>query len=169
MTVHIDASAAALESVSFDPRRIVRPDRFHDWFMQYASLAQSSEARGSEQAVATLGRDGKISAVITEDVHPLEAAARIVRDQISGDDTSRDHTLARIRALLDFIDAMRRRPQAQIGDTQNDQAVYVSLVLAAATAPLDAGGSFRLATLGQIARYNQILLRGVRMTPATTH
>jgi hypothetical protein len=164
MTVHIDATAAALESVSFDPRRVIRPDRFHDWFMQYASLAQSPEAQSGEQAVATLTREGKITAVVTEDTHPLEVAARKIRELIPGDDTTRDHALARIRALLDFIDSMRKRQQPQIGDAQNDQTVYLSLVIAAATAPLDAGGGFRLGLLGQIARYNRVLLQNAGST-----
>ncbi len=59
---------------------------------------------------------------------------------------------------------MRKRQQPQIGDAQNDQTVYLSLVIAAATAPLDAGGGFRLGLLGQIARYNRVLLQNAGST-----
>lgn len=170
MTVHIDATAVALDSAAFEPRRVLRPDRFHDWFMQYASLAQSPESRGSEQAVATLTRDGKITAVVTEDTHPLESAARAVRELIPGDDKTRDDAMARIRALLDFIDALRGRAQPQIGNAFDDQTVYLSLVVAAATAPLDSAGGFRFPSIAQIARYNQVLLRSPGAQPArTTH
>lgn len=169
MVVHVDANAVAIEAGLQHPRRVLRPDRFHDWFMQYASLAQSPEAQSGERAVATLTEDGRISAVITEDTHPLEAAARTVRDLIPGDELTRDHALARIRALLDFIDRLRRRPLRPLGDVVNDQTVYLSLVIAAATAPLEASGDFSFTGLGQIARYNQTLLRGTRAASQLTH
>ena len=161
MHVHLDAAALALDSAAAapEPLRVLRPDRFHDHFMRYASLAQNPEGTVREQALATLTRDGKISAVITADQHPLEAAAQAVREQIEGDDITRDHTLARIRALLEFLDVLRRRPMPVIGDPVADTTVHLSLVLAAATAPLHASQNFASDALAQIARYNQTLLR----------
>lgn len=160
MVVHLDACACALETggAAPEPLRVIRPDRFHDYFMQYTSLAQAPGAAQGEQAVATLTQDGRISAVIT-DKHPLEVAASALRESIVGDETTRDHTLARIRALLDFLDGLRRTPQAAIGDALNDSSVHLSLVIAAATAPLHASAGFAHAQLAQVARYNQRLLR----------
>lgn len=160
--LHLDACAAALDRAESapEPVRVIRPDRFHDYFMHYASLAQKPEtSAGSEQAVATLTQDGKITAVITEDTHPLEAAARTVRATVVGDEVTRDHALVRIRALLDVLDGLRRSPNPLIGDALNDTTVHLSLVLAAATAPLHASGGFSFQSIAQIARYNQQLLR----------
>ena len=161
MVVHLDACACALETggAAPEPLRVIRPDRFHDYFMQYTSLAQAPGAAQGEQAVATLTQDGRISAVITADTHPLEAAASALREIIVGDETTRDHTLARIRALLDFLDGLRQTPQAAIGDALNDSSVHLSLVIAAATAPLHASAGFTLAHLAQVACYNHRLLR----------
>lgn len=167
IVLHLDACAAALDRAESapEPVRVIRPDRFHDYFMQYTSLAQKPEtSAGSEQAVATLTQDGKITAVITEDTHPLEAAARAVRATIAGDELTRDHTLVRIRALLDVLDALRHAPNPLIGDALNDTTVHLSLVLAAATAPLHASGGFAFPAIAQIARYNQQLLRSAAAT-----
>lgn len=161
MHVHLDAAALALETATSapEPLRVLRPDRFHDHFMRYASLAQNPEGAAREQPLATLTRDGKLSAVITADQHPLEAAAQAVREQIDGDEILRNHTLARIRALLEFIDGLRRQPMPVLGDPASDATVHLSLVLAAATAPLHASQNFTPDALAQIARYNQTLLR----------
>lgn len=165
--LHLDACAAALDRAESapEPVRVIRPDRFHDYFMHYASLAQKPEtSAGSEHAVATLSQDGRITAVITEDTHPLETAARAVRPTIAGDEITRDHTLVRIRALLDVLDDLRHAPNPLIGDALNDTTVHLSLVLAAATAPLHASGGFSFSAIAQIARYNQQLLRGAAAT-----
>lgn len=160
--LHLDACAVMLDQAESapEPLRVIRPDRFHDYFMRYASLAREPEQTAGERAVATLGEGGKITAVITEDTHPLEAAAAAVRDSMQGDDTTRDHALARIRALLDLLDALRRSPNPLLGDAIRDDTVHLSLVLAAATAPLQASAGFRFAAIAQIARHNQHLLRG---------
>lgn len=162
IVLHLDANAALLDDLpgAVEPIRVLRPDRFHDWFLQYAELARSPEGRRGEHAVATLSRDGRIEAVVVEDTHPLEAAAAAVRGAIDGDDTTRDHALIRIRALLDVLDGLRRSPNPLIGDALKDDVVYLSLVLAAATAPLAMASGFRHAALVPIARYNQFLLRG---------
>jgi|GEM_PF-1876295 len=171
MVVHLDACANALDdgSAAPEPLRVIRPDRFHDYFMHYAALAQTPAQDGGEAAVATLTQDGRISAVITQDVHPLESAGRAVREMISGDETTRDHALARIRGLLDFLEKLRRQPQALIGDALNDPTVHLSLVIAAATTPLHASGGFRYTPLAQMARYNQTLLRGAASNSSSKH
>lgn len=162
MVVHLDASAAALDAggAAPEPLRVIRPDRFHDYFMRYTSLAQNPENAAREQPMATLQLDGRISAVITADTHPLEAAAQALRETIVGDETTREHALARIRALLDVLDGLRRVPQPAIGDALNDEAVHLSLVIAAATTPLHASAGFGLPQLAQVAAYNRTLLRG---------
>ena len=111
----------------------------------------------------------RITAVITEDTHPLEAAAAAVRATIHGDDTTRDHALARIRALLDMLDGLRRAPNPLLGDAIQDDTVHLSLVLAAATAPLAASSGFRFPAIAQIARYNQHLLRGAAAVTGAAH
>lgn len=171
LVVHLDACANAIDlaGAAPEPLRVIRPDRFHDYFMHYTALAQKPENAGGEAAVATLTQDGRISAVITEDTHPLEAAARAVRDMISGDETTRDHVLARIRALLDFMDQLRREPRPLIGDALNDTNVHLSLVIAAATAPLHASAGFSEAAISQVARYNQTLLRSTAAPAAKAH
>ena len=169
--LHLDACASALDLATAEPEpiRVIRPDRFHDYFMQYASLAQKQDGAAGEQAVATLTQDGRIAAVITEDTHPLEAAARAVRESMHGDDTTRSHALARIRALLDVLDGLRRSPNPLLGDAINDTTVHLSLVLAAATAPLQAASGFRFQAIAQIARYNQQLLRNAARTDGAAH
>ena len=171
LVVHLDACANAIDlaGAAPEPLRVIRPDRFHDYFMHYTALAQKPENAAAEAPVATLTTDGRISAVITADTHPLEAAARAVRDMISGDETTRDHVLARIRALLDFMDKLRREPRPLIGDALNDTTVHLSLVIAAATAPLHASAGFSEAAISQVARYNQTLLRASAAPAAKAH
>lgn len=169
--LHLDACAVMLDQAESTPEpvRVIRPDRFHDYFMHYASLARTPDSARGEKPLATLTEDGRISAVITEDVHPLEAAAEAVRATIHGDETTRDHALARIRALLDLLDGLRRAPNPLLGDAISDDTVHLSLVLAAATAPLAASSGFRLAAIAQIARYNQHLLRGAAAASGAPH
>jgi len=92
-----------------------------------------------------------------------------VRATIHGDDTTRDHALARIRALLDVLDGLRHAPNPLLGDAIQDDTVHLSLVLAAATAPLSASSGFRFPAIAQIARYNQHLLRGAAAVSGETH
>ncbi|GAC1629083.1 MAG: hypothetical protein NVS9B10_19770 [Nevskia sp.] len=171
LVVHLDASAAALDAAgaTAEPLRVIRPDRFHDYFMRYSSLAQNPESATREQPLAALSLDGRISAVITSDRHPLEAAAQSLRETIVGDDITRDHALSRIRALLDVLDGLRRAPLATIGDALNDTTVHLSLVIAAATTPLHASSGFALPQLAQVARYNQRLLRGAMPSTDRPH
>lgn len=169
--LHLDACAVMLDHAESapEPIRVIRPDRFHDYFMHYASLARTPETARGEKPVATLTEGGRITAVITEDTHPLEAAAAAVRATIPGDDTTRDHAMARIRALLDVLDGLRRAPNPLLGDAIQDDTVHLSLVLAAATAPLAASGGFRFPAIAQVARYNQHLLRGAAAVTGAAH
>ena len=169
--LHLDACAVMLDQAESapEPIRVIRPDRFHDYFMHYASLARTPETARGEKPVATLTEGGRITAVITEDTHPLEAAAAAVRATIQGDDTTRDHAMARIRALLDVLDGLRRAPNPLLGDAIQDDTVHLSLVLAAATAPLAASGGFRFPAIAQVARYNQHLLRGAAAVTGAAH
>lgn len=172
LTVHLDATAAMLDqgSVSAEPLRVIRPDRFHDYFLRFTTLAQTQDGADAERAVAALSRDGRIEALITEDAtHPIIRAALDVHQLIPGDARAKDHVLARIRGLLVFLAALRRQPRAQIGDAVADPNVHLSLVIAAATAPLRLGAEFDFAALAQIARYNQMLLRGARSAAQRAH
>ncbi|MDR3418301.1 MAG: hypothetical protein P4L83_19170 [Nevskia sp.] len=170
--VHLDATAQLIEGGRGDapPLRTIRPDRFHDYFMRFTSLAQSQDSAGAEQAVAALGRDGRITALITTDApHPVLAAAQQVHQAVAGDEVTKDHVLARIRALLEFLAALRRTPQPLLGDPALEPGVQLSLTVAAATAPLQQDTGFEPGVLGQIARYNQRLLNVDRRNPASTH
>ncbi len=172
LTVHLDATAGMLDqgSVSAEPLRVIRPDRFHDYFLRFTSLAQTQDSAGAERAVAALSRDGRIEALITEDAtHPIISAALQVHEAIVGDGKTRDHVLARIRGLLVFLAALRQRPSGLIGDAVADPDVHLSLVIAAATAPLRLGAEFEFAVLAQIARYNQALLRGAQGAARRAH
>jgi len=164
LVVHLDATACMLDhgDITAAPLRVIRPDRFHDYFLRFTSLAQTQGAAGEERAVAALSRDGRIEALIIADApHPIVAAAQQVHQAVAGDATTKDHALARIRALLVFLAALRRQPRTTIGDAVADPTVHLSLVIAAATAPLRLGGEFSFAALAQVARYNLSLLRGV--------
>jgi hypothetical protein len=172
LVVHLDATALMLGqgNVNAEPLRAIRPDRFHDYFQRFTSLAQSHSAAGEEQAVATLSRDGRIEALVTADaVHPVVRAAKEVHEAAGGDETTKNHVLARIRALLVFLAALRRQPRALVGDPAADQAAQISLIIAAATAPLRIGEEFDFGALAQIARYNQNLLRGAQTAARRAH
>ena len=172
LAVHLDATAGMLDhgSVSAEPLRVIRPDRFHDYFLRFTTLAQTRDSASEERAVAALSRDGRIEALITQDAtHPIIAAALQVHEAIGGDTKTRDHVLARIRGLLVFLAALRRQPREQVGDAVADPNVHLSLVIAAATAPLRLGAEFEFPALAQIARYNQMLLRGARGAAARAH
>jgi hypothetical protein len=172
LVTHLDATAQMLGAgdISAEPLRVIRPDRFHDYFQRFTSLAQSHSAAGEEQAVATLSRDGRIEALITTGkVHPVVVAAKQVHDTVSGDDTTKNHVLARIRALLVFLAALRRQPRPQVGDPVADPTVQLSLIVAAATTPLRVGAEFDFSALTQIARYNQTLLRGAQNVARRAH
>ncbi|WP_293373455.1 hypothetical protein [Nevskia sp.] len=169
--LHLDACAMMLDQAESapEPIRVIRPDRFHDYFMHYASLARTPDSARGERPLATLAEGGRITAVITEDQHPLEAAATAVRATIHGDDTTRDHALVRIRALLEVLDGLRRAPNPLLGDAVGDDTVHLSLVLAAATAPLSASSGFRFPAIAQIARFNQHLLRRAAAVDGAPH
>jgi hypothetical protein len=163
LVVYLDATAQMLDqgSVSAEPLRVIRPDRFHDYFMRFTSVAQASSGEGAERAVAALSRDGRIEALVTEDApHPVIAAAQQVHEAVIGDERTKDHALARIRALLAFLTLLRAKPRPQLGDPAAQPDLQIALIIAAATAPLRLGAEFEFAALAQIARYNLGLLRG---------
>jgi hypothetical protein len=169
LVVHLDATAGALEQGA-QPVRVIRPDRFHDYFLRFTSQAQTQGAGGEERAVAALSRDGRIEALVTEQAaHPITLAAQAVHQMVAGDDTVKDHALARIRALLVFLAALRKQPQAAVGDTLADTDAQLSLIVAAATAPLRLGEEFAFDALAQVARYNLRLLRGSRDAAPRRH
>ncbi len=172
LVVHLDAVAGmpGQAGAAAAPLRVIRPDRFHDYFLRFTSLAQAQGAAGEERAVAALSRDGRIEALITEDAeHPIAAAARQVHQAIAGDAVTKEHALARIRALLVFLAALRRQPRASVGDALGDPNVQLSLVIAAATAPLRLREDFAFAPLVHVARYNQSLLRGSQELAQRAH
>ncbi len=172
LVVYLDATAQMLDqgSVSAEPLRVMRPDRFHDYFLRFTSLAQTQNADGAERAVAALSRDGRIEALVTEDApHPVIAAAQQVHEAVAGDARTKDHVLARIRALLVFLAALRQQPRPQLGDPLVQPEVQLALVIAAATAPLRLGAEFEFIALAQIARYNLTLLRGAQGEARRTH
>lgn len=172
LVVHLDATAQMLDqgSVSAEPLRVIRPDRFHDYFMRFTTLAQTQSPAGEERAVAALSRDGRIEALVVEDApHPVTAAARQVHEEVVGDERTKDHALARIRALLSFLAQLRRQPHAALGDPAQQADLQLALVIAAATAPLRLGAEFEFAALTQIARYNRSLLRGTQAPAQRPH
>lgn len=172
LVVYLDATAQMLDqgSVSAEPLRVMRPDRFHDYFLRFTTTAQAQNGEGAERAVAALSRDGRIEALITEDApHPVIAAAHEVHAAVAGDERTKDHVLARIRALLAFITLLRARPRPQLGDPAAQPDVQIALVIAAATAPLRLGAEFEFAALAQIARYNLSLLRGHQQPSGRSH
>jgi hypothetical protein len=164
MLVHIDAVACTIDTPeAAAPARVIRPDRFHDWFLRYTATAQQPQAP-EPRAIATLTREGRIAAVITEDRHPLEAADRSVREAVGQDHGLQTAALARIHALIGLIDQQRRADGRFLGEALDDPAVHISLVTAAATAPLRLGGRFAFGAFAQIARYNRRLLSAAART-----
>ncbi len=169
LVAYLDANAHAIDTqtTAGEPVRVVRPDRFHDYFLRFGELAQQPSGDTGERAVAALSRDGRISAVVTRDEHPLEAAERELRQHIGDDAAVQDASLLRIKALLAFIERLRRDPAGNrlLGNPLDDATAHSSLVVAAATAPLTIGAEFAFATLSQLALFNLSLLRA--QTPAT--
>ncbi|MDB5985300.1 MAG: hypothetical protein JWR16_353 [Nevskia sp.] len=163
LAVYLDATASAidLQANAAEPVQVIRPDRFHDYFLRFNESAQTPATAAGERAVAALSREGRISALVTRDEHPLEVAERELRAHIGDDVDLQDHSLLRIKALLAFIEQLRRDPAGNtlLGNPLDDLTAHSSLVVAAATAPLLIGGEFNFAVMAQLARFNLTLLR----------
>jgi hypothetical protein len=163
LTNYLDATANLIDTqgTASPPVRVVRPDRFHDYFLRFNELAQKPASTASERAVAALSREGRISAVITRDEHPLEVAERELRAHIGGDVAIQDASLLRIKALLTFIEFLRHDAAAntRLKNPLDNAMAYDSLVAGASTAPLLTGGEFSFASIAQLAGFNMRMLR----------
>lgn len=161
LVVHVDAMASQLDpsDTGDRPVRVFAPDRFHDYFMKLTELVQKAGPAGNDRAVAALTRDGKLTAVITESDHPLETSAQAIRDLVPGDAATKEHALFRMQGLLRCIDELRADPHHPWADALRDEPKYLSLVTAAATAPMSVPGRFGWAPLAQVARHNLSLLQ----------
>jgi len=154
LLVTLDASACALRAEpELPPYRAIRPDRFHDLYLRYVDTARTGG--DAQQAVATVRQDGRIAAIVTETAHPVAVAELALRDAFGDDHPAADAALARVRALIRFLDTRRRLATPA---SEDDAAETLSLIVAAATAPLHGDGSYSAFELLQIARYNRQLL-----------
>jgi hypothetical protein len=167
MATHLDA-CAQLGDEAEALVRVIRPDRFHDDFLRYTASAQAGSAN-VEQPVATLSQEGRLTAVITGQVHPVEHARQTLLQNVGRDAEETEATVLRVEALLDFLDRLRRDANPFVRSATEDETVFIGLVTAAATAPLRNGGGFVYAPLLQIARYNQMLLRASAIAPQQAH
>lgn len=151
MLLHVDAAAQLPETPALTP--VLRPDRFRDDFLRYVAAVNAGGA-DLQEPVATLQSDGRITAIVTRDVHPVEHARRAL-------DAEQLTERLRIEALLDFLQALRRQhpedPLLRIA-SENETA-FTALVTAAATTPLVNGGRFEHAPIAQVMRYNLRLLQ----------
>lgn len=156
LVVHLDAVACALqEAGSADaPVRVTRPDRFHDAFLRLTEHVRDKE--DTEIPVATLTQDGKITAVIKDDSHPVAAALHAAREHFEGSKDDKDAAVQRMLALMLVFERIRHHDLPELDGALADPALYLGLVTAGATAPLTHSG-FTLGPLTQIARYNRSL------------
>lgn len=150
MLAHVDAAAQLGGTPALCP--VVRPDRFHDDFLRYVAAAQAGSA-DVQQPVASLQKDGRITAIVTRDLHPVEHA----RQTLSADQAA---ARMRIEALLDFLQGLRAdAPDDIMLRASNDnETFFTALVTAAATTALPEDGAFAYPALAQITRYNLRLL-----------
>lgn len=170
LVVHLDAVACALqEAGSADtPVRVTRPDRFHDAFLRLTEHIRDKE--DTEIPVATLTQDGKITAVIKDDSHPVAAALHAAREHFQGSKDDKDAAVQRMLALMLVFERIRHNDLPELEGALADPALYLGLVTAGATAPLGHSG-FALGPLTQIARYNQRLFgdSAAQGAPGPTH
>lgn len=163
LTIYLDATANVIDThdTASAPVRVIRPDRFHDYFLRFNELAQKPATAASERAVAALSREGRISAVVTRDEHPLEVAERELREHIGGDVAIQDASLLRIKALLGFIEILRHDAAAntRLGNPLDNSLAHDSLIVGASAAPLLTGSEFSFASIAQLAGFNMWLLR----------
>lgn len=166
MTVHLDAIACALASEPTLPaRRALRPDRFHDLYVGYLEAVRAGD--GAQQPVATLQHNGRIAAMVSASAHPVQQAEQNLRNSMKDDVTGADAALARIRALVILLDELRRSPRPTLGSVE-DESLQLSLIIAAATAPLRSNQRYAFGEIAQVACYNRSLLAASPAQPATT-
>ncbi|MHA7833185.1 MAG: hypothetical protein ACX94A_01760 [Algiphilus sp.] len=161
MLAHVDAAAQL--GAAGPLSTVVRPDRFHDDFLRYVEVAQN-HAADAQQAVATLQRDGRITAIVTQDVHPVEQA----RETLAEDQYAER---LRIEALLDFLSALRRSASDDplLRACSENETAFTALVTAAATTPLRGQVGFEYAALAQVTRYNLRLLQSAAAQQGPAH
>lgn len=152
LLVHCDAAA---QLIGDTVTRTLRPDRFHDHFLRL--IEDISKREDGEAPVAALTRDGRLTAIVTDDVHPIEAGLRTLREQLGRDEAERDAAAQRMLALVDAIRRLGEGEGPPLGDISGDPLLYAALITAAATTPL-AGEQFSLGALAQVARYNHSLM-----------
>jgi hypothetical protein len=171
LLVHIDAIAGQLDPAETEDRpiRVLPPDRFHDYFLKLTERVQQAGPEAGDRPVAALTRDGRLTAVVTTNDHPLEAAAQAVRDSVPGDALTREHALLRMQGLLRLLDHLRGDPDHPFAAALSDELWYLSLVTAAATAPMASPGRFSWAAIGQVARHNRNLLLMRPGGPSAAH
>lgn len=167
LVMHLDAVASVLSETGAaeQPVAVLRPDHFHDAFMHLTE--QIRAGGGSEVPVATLTDGGKITAVINDDEHPIAAALVAARERMDGSEASKAAAVQRMLGLLIVFEKIRREQISELGSALQDQALYLGVVTAAATAPLTQAG-FSVTPLARIARYNRGLF-GQQPAPDTQH
>lgn len=160
LTVHLDAVAcvAAAGGTADQPVPVVRPDRFHDAFMQLSDAIRKGDEDAGESPVAALGRDGRITALLNDRAHPLARAVTAATERLGDDEAIRDAGSRRLVALLLVIDAIRRGDRPADDGLLEDLPRFVGLITAAATAPLLEHG-FDADVLMRIAGYNARLMQ----------
>lgn len=156
MLLHVDAAAQLPGPPTLTT--VLRPDRFRDDFLRYVAAVNAGGA-DLQEPVATLQSDGRITAIVTRDVHPVEHAR-----QALGEDQLTERL--RIEALLDFLQQTRseRPDDTLLGAASDDETAFTALVTAAATTPLAEGQGFAYAPLAQVMRYNLRLLQAAAAT-----
>lgn len=172
LVAHCDAMAGLLDPAGGTDRpiRVFAPHRFHDYFLSLTEDVQKAEPESQQRPVAVLTRDGRLTALIAESGHPLEAAAEAVRQRVPGDPTTKEHALLRMQGLLRLLDSARHDAAHPCAKALHDDVAYLGLVTAAATTPMAEPGRFGLPQIAQISRYNQSLLtagvNGAKMAPS---
>lgn len=160
LLAHCDAVSSQLDPATDDrPIRVFPPDRFHDYFMQLTEEVQKAGGDASDRPVAALTQDGRLTALIAEADHPLQAAAATIRERVPGDPTTKEHALLRMQGLLRVLDDARREPGHPLAMALEDKGWYLAVITAAATTPMLTPGRFGLPQLCQISRYNHNLLQ----------
>lgn len=164
MLTHVDAAAQLTTDAASAPLApVVRPDRFHDEFLRYVGAAQAGSA-DVQKPVAALQKDGRLTALVTQDVHPVEFARDAIDQDVPG-------VRLRIETLLDFLQHLRASPESDplLRNSSENETVFTALITAAATTPLIEGQDFLYPALAQITRYNLRLLQAAARTPERTH
>ena len=102
LTVHLDAVAVAADgsAAAEQPVRVVRPDHFHDAFMQLSDAIRNGDEDAGDTPVASLGPDGRITALLDDRGHPLSRAVLAATERLGESSALRDAGSRRLVALL---------------------------------------------------------------------